>query len=411
MISTQGKQSESNHRSGLIWSIIVAIFCRILLNTARRFIYPFAPVLSRGLGVSLTAVTSLIAINQGTALVGVFFGPLSDRIGYRFMMLCGLAMLCVGMLGAAFFPLYWVVLAALLLAGLGKCIFDPAIQAFVGERVPYHRRGAAVGFLETSWAGSTLVGIPLAAFLIHAMGWRAPFFALGILASAGLILLMFLLPKDRVADKRQNVRHDSLMQAWRPLLKNPIALGFMGFAFFFSAANDIFFVVYGAWLESSFAVSVVALGIGTGVIGVAELCGEGLTASIADRMGLRTAVVSGSGLTIIGYMLLPLYTSGLNMALGGIFVLFVFFEFAIVTCFALCTEVMPGARATMISAFLASGGLGRVLGALTGGPIWLAGGIAATGFVSAGVTLLALISLLIGWRLSRHSLTAERVEK
>ena len=46
----------------MVWKVGVAISCRLVLNTARRFAYPFAPVLSRGLNVPLTAVTFLIAI-------------------------------------------------------------------------------------------------------------------------------------------------------------------------------------------------------------------------------------------------------------------------------------------------------------------------------------------------------------
>ena len=57
-------------------------FCRLLLNTTRRFAYPFAPALSRGLGVPLTAVTSLIAANQITGILALLFGPLGDRWGY-----------------------------------------------------------------------------------------------------------------------------------------------------------------------------------------------------------------------------------------------------------------------------------------------------------------------------------------
>ena len=52
--------------SRLTLSIVVTTLCRLVLNTARRFVYPFAPALSRGLGVPLTAITSLIAINQAT---------------------------------------------------------------------------------------------------------------------------------------------------------------------------------------------------------------------------------------------------------------------------------------------------------------------------------------------------------
>jgi len=55
-------------------------------------------------------------------------------------------------------------------------------------------------------------------------------------------------------------------------------------------------------------------------------------------------------------------------------------------------------RATLIAAFFAAAGLGRILGALIGGPIWLAGGFITTGLVSAGITALALISLCWGLR-------------
>ena len=54
---------------GLAWQSGAATLYRLVLNTARRFAYPFAPVLSRGLGVPLTAVTSLIAVNQATGVV------------------------------------------------------------------------------------------------------------------------------------------------------------------------------------------------------------------------------------------------------------------------------------------------------------------------------------------------------
>ena len=38
-------QAES--RLQLILKIVVVVICRLVLNTARRFAYPFAPVLSR----------------------------------------------------------------------------------------------------------------------------------------------------------------------------------------------------------------------------------------------------------------------------------------------------------------------------------------------------------------------------
>jgi predicted MFS family arabinose efflux permease len=362
------------------------------------------------MGVPLTAVTSIIAVNQSTAILGMFFGPLADRLGYRLMMLSGLGMLVLGMFAGGFLPFYGIVLAALFLAGMGKSVFDPAIQAYIGQRVPFHRRGLFIGLIEFSWAGSTLVGIPLAGLLIEYMGWRAPFFAVGGVGLIGMVGLMILLPKDG----KKTIRHQSasgLLSAWRKLCQERAAMGALAFGFFASAANDNLFVVYGAWLENSFSLSIVALGLGTSVIGIAELSGEGLTAAISDRLGLKRSVASGMSLCIISYIALPLLGQTLSLSLGGLFLIFLTYEFTIVSTLSLCTELLPGLRATMMSGFLAAAGVGRVIGALMGGPVWLAGGILMTGAVSAvmsGLGLLCLIWGLRGWQWMEREETEEK---
>jgi len=384
----------------LALKIFTATLCRVILNTSRRFAYPFAPVLSRGLGVELTAITSLIAANQATALFGLFFGPVADRLGYRLMMLAALAMLALGMFAGGFFPFYGVILVALFLAGIGKTIFDPAVQAYVSEMVPFKKRGLVIGLIEYSWSASTLVGIPLIALLIDRFGWRSPFFVLGGLSLMGMIMLAVVIPRDNKKDGSQQPSI-SLWSAWRQLVRERTALGALGFAFFISAANDNLFVVYGAWLEKSFDLSIIALGISTSLIGLAELFGETLTAAFADRFGLKRTVLSALTLCLISYGILPFLGLILPMALTGLFFIFLTFEFAIVTSMSLFTELLPEYRATMMSGFFAAAGMGRIAGALMGGYVWLSGGILATGLVSAAVSGMGLASIawgLRGWR-------------
>jgi DHA1 family inner membrane transport protein len=399
-LNLPSESSPPTYPENMTWRIITAILCRLLLNTARRFAYPFAPVLSRGLGVPLTAITSLIAVNQATAILGIGFGPLADRFGYRRMMLIGMGMLSLGMLAAGIFPFYYSVMIGLFLAGLGKSVFDPAIQAYVSRQVSYRKRGMVIGLLETSWAGSTLIGIPCVAILMNRLDWQAPFYVLGGLGLVGMFALVSIFPRNK---RTQNavVEKKALWSAWPHLIANRSALGALGYAIFISVANDNLFVVYGAWLEQSFHVSIVVLGIGTGVIGLAELCGEGLTVLISDRIGLRRSIFSGLVLTIVNYALIPLYGQSLSLALVGIFLLFLTNEFMIVTSMSLCTEILPAHRATMMAAFFAAAGSGRVIGALMGGHIWLFGGIRLTGMVSAGTTMLALFSLMLGLKVWR----------
>ena len=388
-------QGES--RLQLILKIVVVVVCRLVLNTARRFAYPFAPVLSRGLGIPLTSITSLIAVNWATSLLGIFFGPMADRFGYRKMMALGLVILAVGMFAGGFFPSYGVILITLFLAGLGKVIFDPAVQAYVSERVPYNRRATAIGFLEISWAGSTLLGIPLIALLIDNAGWRSPFFAMGAFGIAGFIALVVLFPPDQQSISKPH-RLLPIKKVLPILVQDKASLGALAYVFFFSAASDNLFVVYGAWLEKAFGVGIVALGMATGVIGMAELVGEILVATLSDRFGLKRVVMIGVTICIFTYGLLPFAGQSLTPALAGLFIHFLIFEFTIISSVALSTELQPEMRATVMAGFFAAAGLGRIIGALIGGPIWLVGGIVATGLVSAGTTALALLSLLWGLR-------------
>jgi predicted MFS family arabinose efflux permease len=377
--------------------VIVAVLCRLVLNTARRFPYPFAPALSRGMGVPLTAVTSLIAATQATALLGTVSGPLTDRLGCRSVMLAGLAMLVVGMLAAGFWPTYGLVMAALLLAALGKTVFDPAIQAFIGARVPFERRGTVIGLLEFSWSGCTLLGIPAIGLLMAHYGWRSPFFVLGGLGLAGLVALGLILPRDG----RRPPADGGPWRFWQHLIRQPQALGTLGYAFWVSLANDNLFVIFGAWFEEAFHLSLAALGFGTVAIGAAELGGEALTAWLGDRLGLKRSVLAGLCLSTACYALLPFVGLSLWPALAGLFVLFLSLEFTIVASLSLSTELVPGLRATMMAGFFAAAGIGRVAGALLGGPVWLWGGIRATGMVSTGASLAALACLLWGlkgWR-------------
>jgi predicted MFS family arabinose efflux permease len=134
------------------------------------------------------------------------------------------------------------------------------------------------------------------------------------------------------------------------------------------------------------------------MIGAGELVGEALVALLADRMGLARAAVGGVALTAAAYLVMPLVAHTLPLGFAALFVIFLVFEFTVVTAVGLITEVLPDARGTMMGALSATSSTGRVLGALTGGYVWLWGGLAATGWVAGLLSALALGSLVWGLR-------------
>jgi predicted MFS family arabinose efflux permease len=381
--------------SPLLGIIVAASLSRAVINTAKRFMYPFAPVISRGLGIPLTEVTSAIAVNQAASLAGIFFSHLGDRAGYRRLMLTGLVLLVAGMLLAGCLPFHWALLTAMLLCGLGKTLFDPAIQAYVSNRVPFRRRGLVIGILETSWAAATLAGIPLAGLLIDRLGWRSPFFALAGAGLGCIAVVLFYIRDDASPEGTRSRKGPGLARSMGELIRNRQVLGALGFGFFYSFANDTLFVVYGAWLESSFSLSAVSLGLGTGVIGVAELAGELGTAALADRIGLKRSVFGGGVLLCLATLALPWAGGSVAHALAGLFAVFLFFEFSIVSFLSVCTELSAGSRATMMSLFFLAAGLGRVAGAFLGGFLWKSQGLEGVCMTSAALSLTGLVLLLI----------------
>lgn len=394
-----------NHGQGrpprLMWQLMVATLCRIALNTARRFVYPFAPALSRDLQVPLTAVTSLIAVNQAASLAGLFVGPLADQWGHRKMMRLGLLLLFIGMLICWIAPIYGIVFIGLLLAGAGKTAYDPALQAFIGHKVAFKKRGTAIGAVETAWAGSTLIGIPAIALIIEGYGVRWSFFAMAVMGAMGWFALGLAIPGNE-SEEAGTDRTLSMGASLLQLIHIRPAAGMLGFGFLISMASDNLFVVYGAWLEKEFGMGIVALGFSSAIIGSAELTGESLTAFISDRIGLKRFIGVCACMTAGCYLALPFIGTSLTFGLIGLFLIFLFFEATIVGSFSLCTELMPLSRATMMAGYLAAAGLGRMAGAFSGGPLWLSGGLTLVMLVSASLMILALAFLmwgLAGWRI------------
>jgi predicted MFS family arabinose efflux permease len=284
-----------------------------------------------------------------------------------------------------------VAVLAFVLTGLAKVVYDPAIQAYVGDRVPYSRRGLAIGVIEVSWSAGLLLGVPLVGFAIQRFGWSSPFVGLALLAVlGGVAVLRFIRPDAGMPVESRT----GLTRSWGLLLRHPVAIGALGFAVLIGVANENMFVVYGEWMELSFGLQVSALGLLTAVIGVAELSGELIVATGSDRTGKRRLMLVGLVISALAYAGLPRLDQSLFAALVALFVMFIGFEAAVVSSIPLVTELLPAARGTMMGAFLMAFSIGRTLGALVGDVAWRAGGFALNGLVAAGLNVLAILLVL-----------------
>lgn len=377
-------------RLRLRYQLILFAAVRTVFNTGHRLVYPFLPVIARGLGVDLQTAALAVSARSMLGIFGPAIGSAGDRLGRRRAMVTSLVMLGIGFALVAPFPIYLVFALALGIASVAKILFDSSMQAYLGDLVLYARRGLAIAVTEIGWSLASLVGLPLVGLIMARSGWAAAFPWIAALALGGALALRFVLP----IDTRAMATRMRVSQGLRVVARHRIALAALAVGLLISTANEVVTIVFGAWLEQAFALQIVALGAASMVIGAAELAGEGLVAGITDRLGKVRSVASGILLNTLSAVLLPFLGQSLPGAAVGLFLFYVTFEFTLVSAIPLMTELVPTARATMMASNISSHALGRALGALLG-PALFALGFTANGLAAAGLNLLALLLLVL----------------
>ncbi|RMG90023.1 MAG: MFS transporter [Chloroflexi bacterium] len=362
---------------------------RLFLNTGLRMVYPFAPELSRGLGVPLASIYRLITLRNLTGFLSPLFGPLSEKYGRKPVILGSLAVFSLGCFLIVLWPAYWPLGATLAIISITKVIFDPAMQAYLGDTVSYDRRGRALAITELAWAGAILAGAPLVSLAIQRQGWTAPFLWMGLLVTGATLWLWRILPHSGQGLGQAG----NWQEIWRVVQTYPVIWAAALYIFLVMTANEILFIVYGNWMESSFSLSLTSLGLATAVLGGAEITGELFAGWSVDRFGKRPVILITGLLNALLYALIPFTSNTLTAALISLFAVFLTFETTVVGGVPLLTEIVPQARGVVMSVALAAGALGRTVGSLGGPAIWENAGMIGNGLVAAFIMAIALIVL------------------
>ena len=332
---------------------------RTVLNTMHRMVYPFLAVFARGLGVDIQTMSLAMTARFIVGTFGPFAASATDRRGRKFGMLIGLCLFILGVVPVVFWPSFSSLFLALILTTLGKYIFDPSVQAYLGDRIPYDQRGRAIAVVEFGWSLAFILGVPLMGFLIARGGWMAPFPLLMLLSILSLASLLFLLPKDGAPPRSVTIPWAN----FRSVLTSTPALAGLCLGLLASTANEVVNLIFGVWLEDSYGLKIAALGMASAVIGISELGGESFVALFADRLGKPRAIALGLIANSLAALALPLLGQSESGALIGLFFFYLTFEFTLVTIISLMTEVVPTARATLMAFNVSALSLGRALGA------------------------------------------------
>lgn len=340
--------------------ILIFTLTRTVINTSYRMVYPFLPFFARGLGVEPASLALAFSVRSFLGVFGPFLATVADTHDRKTGMLLGIGLFTAGSGMVAIRPGFWTFILGTSLTLLGNGVFIPSMNAFLGDHTPYKRRGRILAITELSWAAAFIGGIPLVRSLVETYNWTTPFIIFTVIGVLTFVLYLFLIPASRVAQSKGNT-------LWRNLgriLKTWPALAGLLAGVLFTTANEMVNLIFGLWIEGQFGLDFAALTIASVVIGVSELGGEVITGIWLDAVGKRRMIWIFLGLNSLAAILLPFTNGQLNLAMVSLGFFYITFEIVVVSALTLMSEVVPTARATMLSATVAGFSLGRMLGDL-----------------------------------------------
>jgi predicted MFS family arabinose efflux permease len=365
----------------------------------RFVIAPMLLTIAASLGASLTevaATASLYYLLYG--LMQPVWGMLSDRLGrVRVMRLTLFGAAVAGILSSLAPNLTVLIIARALAGGLFAAVI-PASLVYIGDTVGMGTRQKALADLMAASAVGTALATVLGGLAAYLDGWRIAF-AAPALAGVALAVLLARLPEPKAFSEQQ--REGPLVQAGRVLVQ-PWALIVVGIALVEGAVILGFLTFLAPSLESA-GFSPAVAGLAVGLYGLAVLGWTRAVKLVANRLGASALILIGAGMLSLGYA-----SGAVGQSLASVSVAAILlgggFAFMHSTLQTWATEVVPEARATVISLFAAALFAGSGVATMAAAPL------AEAGSFDLLFALAALVAVPLGLfaGLARHRYSGNR---
>jgi predicted MFS family arabinose efflux permease len=177
---------ESHERETVLRLLAAAAF---LIFAQAYLVAPLIPAYMKEFHASDRVVGLLVpAYLLPYGFCTLFYGPISDRIGRRPVLLSMIAAIALATLGTSLSPSLGALLALRVAAGVASGGIIPISLALLGDLFSYQQLGRAIGWIFGAIAGGMAFGSTLGALLNPIIGWRLEFAIVGILFAAVLAL-------------------------------------------------------------------------------------------------------------------------------------------------------------------------------------------------------------------------------
>jgi DHA1 family bicyclomycin/chloramphenicol resistance-like MFS transporter len=362
---------------------------------------PALPDIGRALGADVGAVQlSLTAFFLSLGVGQLLYGPVSDMVGRKPPLYFGLGLFTLASVGCALATDIQTLVALRFLQGLGAAAGSVIPRAVVRDLHTGTEAARLMSLLMLVFSVSPILAPLAGSGVIAVTGWRGVFWAVGLAAVAGMVLMRTTLGETRPPAQRLDSSLGSALRGYGVLLRDAHYLGLVGIG---SAALAGFFVFLAGSpfvLINHYGLTPTQYSLAFGFNAFAFIGASQFTARIGRRIGLVpmvkfAATASGAFMAaLLSYYLLG--GDALPVLMTLFFIASAFMGLVIPTVSVLALEA-HGPIAGTASALM--GTLQMLVGAVamgvvglfaTGEPLPMVAGMATGSLTSVALTWLTL---------------------
>jgi predicted MFS family arabinose efflux permease len=177
-------------------SFLVALLAFVQFTIILDFIImsPLGAILMPALNITagqFGIAVSAYAFSAGIS--GVLAAGFADKFDRKRLLLFFYVGFTAGTTLCALAPSYHVLLLGRIVTGLFGGVVGSVVLAIITDLFPLHQRGRVMGFVQTAFAASQVLGIPVGLFLANRWNWHVSFEAIVVLAIVVILSVLLLM--------------------------------------------------------------------------------------------------------------------------------------------------------------------------------------------------------------------------
>ena len=265
-------------------------------------ISPLGAIVIPALSIDSVQFGSVVSAYAFAAAVSSFLSAgFADRFDRKKLLLFFYSGFILGTLWCGLAQTFESLLAARIFTGLFGGVIGSVVLAIATDLFPPQMRGRVMGVIQTAFAASQILGIPLGIYFANHWNWHGPFLALAVIGViAGLLIAWLMKP---VADHLQVKQERSPFLHLLHTLEEPRYLLAFITVMFLATGGFMLMPFSSAFTVNNLGISLTSLPTIYFVTGLATIFVGPLVGMLSDKIGKLRVFWLGTSITIVMVLL------------------------------------------------------------------------------------------------------------